>query len=102
LKKLVRERSTTTEVARRTGGWCDTTLANGELNVQLHVGQIEHALQSRVVIEQAKGIIAEQEHISIDDAFDRLRSHARRHERPLDDVALAVTNGELTAVDLME
>ncbi len=49
--------------------------------------QLTNALSSRIVIEQAKGMIAERQQLSIDEAFDRLRRHARRHNRRLADVA---------------
>jgi hypothetical protein len=39
--------------------------------------QLQTALDSRVVIEQAKGILAERQSISPDEAFDKIRSHAR-------------------------
>ena len=52
--------------------------------------QLQHALDSRVLIEQAKGMIAAREGISIDQAFARLRQHARRHNAILHDVARAV------------
>lgn len=71
------------------------------LNAQLHLGQVQHALQSRIVIEQAKGILAQQADIPIDEAFDRLRSHSRNHNQRLHDLALAVTNGELDATSLV-
>jgi hypothetical protein len=70
------------------------------LNAQLHLGQIQHALHSRIAIEQAKGFIAQQAGISMDDAFERLRDHARNHNQRLHDLALAVVNGELTATEL--
>jgi len=52
--------------------------------------QLQHALDSRIVIEQAKGMIAAREGIGIDHAFARLRHHARQHSVPLHDVARAV------------
>jgi len=52
--------------------------------------QLQHALRSRIIIEQAKGVIAAREGISIDQAFTRLRQHARRHNAVLHDVARAV------------
>jgi GAF domain-containing protein len=57
--------------------------------VRLH---LEHALESRVVIEQAKGVLATRHHISVDAAFERLRSHARRHNASARSVAEAVVN----------
>ena len=45
--------------------------------------QLEVALESRVVIEQAKGIVAERSHISVDEAFEQIRSFARAHNRLL-------------------
>lgn len=59
--------------------------------------QLQHALDSRVVIEQAKGVLAERQNISIDHAFTLLRSHARRTGARLRDVANGVvaTTGTL-------
>lgn len=56
---------------------------------------LNRALSSRIVIEQAKGIIAEREHLDMRDAFERLRSHARNHNLRLGDVALDVVEGRL-------
>ena len=52
--------------------------------------QLERALESRVVIEQAKGILAERHGVPIDRAFELMRSFARRDRRRLDDVARGV------------
>ena len=49
--------------------------------------QLQIALNSRVVIEQAKGAMAQAEHISLDEAFARLRSEARSTHQRLVDVA---------------
>ncbi len=65
------------------------------LNEQLH-----HALNSRIVIEQAKGIIAERQHLNMEQAFSTLRTHARNHNRPLVEVAEAVIDGSLSASSL--
>lgn len=52
--------------------------------------QLQEALDSRVVIEQAKGMLAVERGISVDEAFERLRAHARRHRASLRSVAEAV------------
>ncbi|MFI0236555.1 ANTAR domain-containing response regulator [Streptomyces sp. NPDC016845] len=53
-------------------------------------GQLEHALSSRVVVEQAKGILAAQHSISLDEAFSRLRKYARSHQRKVADASREV------------
>jgi GAF domain-containing protein len=57
--------------------------------------QLQHALESRVVIEQAKGIVAERTSASVDDAFHRLRAYARSSNRRLSEVAQAIVAREL-------
>lgn len=52
--------------------------------------QLRQALETRVVIEQAKGFLASEQRISVDDAFDLLRHHARTHGASLRAVAEAV------------
>ena len=52
--------------------------------------QLERALESRVVIEQAKGVIAERYGLRPDEAFGRLRRHARDHRMSLHDAAREV------------
>jgi transcriptional regulator with GAF, ATPase, and Fis domain len=49
--------------------------------------QLQGALNSRIVIEQAKGAIAQRHGISIDSAFTALRGYARRRNRKLTEVA---------------
>jgi GAF domain-containing protein len=60
------------------------------LNEQLH-----HALNSRIVIEQAKGMVAERQGLAMEEAFFTLRTHARNHNLRLVEVADAVIDGSL-------
>ena len=62
--------------------------------------QLNHALNSRIVIEQAKGVLAEREHLDMEHAFDRLRTYARNHNRRLAEVARDVIDGTLPATAL--
>ncbi len=54
--------------------------------------QLLQALESRVVIEQAKGMIAADQGVGIDEAFKRLRAYTRAHHASLHDVAAAIVN----------
>jgi hypothetical protein len=56
---------------------------------------LQHALTSRITIEQAKGILAERSNLSIDEAFESLRGHARRNQLRLTGVAEQVVAGKL-------
>lgn len=58
--------------------------------------QLQRALDSRVVIEQAKGMVSQQQGIDVDLAFRLIRGHARSHQARLTDVARAIVDGELT------
>lgn len=55
--------------------------------------QLQNALNSRVIIEQAKGYLAERHQESLTDAFARLRNHARSHNERLTTVAREVVGG---------
>jgi GAF domain-containing protein len=55
--------------------------------------QLQTALNSRIMIEQAKGVIAERLHLDVDAAFTLLRSGARSRNRRLSELAQAVVNG---------
>jgi GAF domain-containing protein len=57
--------------------------------------QLQHALDSRVLIEQAKGVLAHTRNIDMDDAFRALRDYARGNGLLLRNVAEAVVNRSL-------
>ena len=57
--------------------------------------QLQSALESRVVIEQSKGVLAAERSISVDRAFEVLRTYSRSHNRSLREIAEAVVNGTL-------
>ncbi len=61
--------------------------------------QLQHALNSRVVVEQAKGVLAERGHLSMPQAFEVLRSYARNHNLKLTQVATSVVDGQLFATE---
>jgi hypothetical protein len=56
--------------------------------------QLRTALASRIVIEQAKGVLAERFEMHVDDAFERLRREARSHRMKLHVLAAAVAARE--------
>lgn len=97
--------------AEQPRGWTSELLAAGQLLTdlatlyivnqrelsasQVLARQLQHALDSRVAIEQAKGMIAERKAIDTGGAFGLLRRHARSNNVSLHQVARAVIDGEL-------
>jgi GAF domain-containing protein len=68
-----------------------TILHERALRESEHVAaQLQTALVSRIVIEQAKGVLAERGDLTMDDAFQVLRKHARDHNLRLHDVARGI------------
>lgn len=57
--------------------------------------QLQGALTSRVMIEQAKGILAERSGVGVDEAFELMRTHARCSGVPLGGVVDAVISGTI-------
>ena len=53
--------------------------------------QLQWALESRVIIEQAKGVLSVLENVGVEEAFGRLRAYARHHNLTLRAVAEGVT-----------
>jgi ANTAR domain/GAF domain len=64
-------------------------------------GQLQAALTSRIIIEQAKGVLAERLRISTDDAFEVLRAAARSRNRLLSDLAREVADGSADPAQLV-
>jgi AmiR/NasT family two-component response regulator len=62
--------------------------------------QLQTALNNRIVIEQAKGIVAEQAGIDMEAAFELMRTFARSHNGKMADVAQELIGQRLTSSDL--
>jgi len=58
----------------------------------LYLGSGRH---SRVVIEQAKGVLAERNAVHMNASFEALRQYARNHNLKLTELALAVVRGDV-------
>jgi GAF domain-containing protein len=63
------------------------------IDAQVLNGQLNEALNSRVIIEQAKGKISEAAGLNMDLAFQRMRNHARNHNLRLTEVARDIADG---------
>jgi GAF domain-containing protein len=74
-----------------------STVDAGTLNAQL-----SNALNSRIIIEQAKGMIRESTGCDMDEAFNRLRTHARNHNEGLTDLASRIVGKSINSNDLDE
>jgi transcriptional regulator with GAF, ATPase, and Fis domain len=64
--------------------------------------QLQGALNSRVVVEQAKGILSEVGALNMDDAFAYLRRYCRDHNYRLSEVAGALISREMTARQILD
>lgn len=92
-------RSTLTDDDVRTGQALADVATMGILSqrgiaqAELLAAQLQRALTSRIIIEQAKGMLAERCRISVDEAFALIRGYARENNLHLSDVASAVATG---------
>lgn len=77
---------------------CDVAAATISLTYQIQqsrllVSQLQTALDSRVVLEQAKGVLAERMKVDFPTAFQEIRNNARREQRPIHHVAADIIAG---------
>lgn len=66
------------------------------------IDQLNTALNTRIVIEQAKGIVSERQRVDMEQAFAALRNYARNNNLRLSDVAAAVVAGTLRTSNLTQ
>ena len=66
-------------------------------NALVVTSQLEAALESRIAIEQAKGIVAERNNVTVDESFTRLRNYSRAHNELLSQTARDIIAGRLDA-----
>ncbi|HEX6286227.1 MAG TPA: GAF and ANTAR domain-containing protein [Acidimicrobiia bacterium] len=64
------------------------------------ISQLRTALETRVLIEQAKGIVAHEAGLNMDEAFGHIRNHARNNNERLRDISAAIVSGDLTPARL--
>jgi len=62
--------------------------------------QLQGALNSRIVVEQAKGILAERLKVGMDEAFALIRTYARNQRRKLSEVAGDLIRGSISTASL--
>jgi AmiR/NasT family two-component response regulator len=63
--------------------------------------QLQVALRSRVVLEQAKGVLAERGELEMDDAFKALRGYARTRNQRLHEVSQGIVDGSIDAAAVL-
>jgi diaminopimelate decarboxylase len=68
--------------------------------LELENKQLRTALSSRIVIEQAKGVLAERFGLGLDDAFTLLRRAARSSRRRIHGLAAEVTTARETPIEI--
>ena len=61
--------------------------------------QLQAALNTRILIEQAKGIVSERAGLSMTDAFQAIRNHARRQRLSVTAAATAVIDGTINTAE---
>lgn len=64
--------------------------------------QLQTALNNRVIIEQAKGVLAQSENLDVDDAFEALRNYARTHATRLSEIAHSIVTDALAPAQVID
>ncbi|MGY1793577.1 ANTAR domain-containing protein [Geodermatophilus sp. SYSU D00525] len=82
------------DAAREVAEAVAVAVANADAHAQLgeHARNMELAMQSRAVIEQAKGVLMAQRHVDADAAFELLREASQRYNRKLRDIATGIVS----------
>ena len=62
--------------------------------------QVSNALNSRIIIEQAKGMISQATNCDVNEAFSRLRMFARNHNEGLTSIAHRIVEGQLGVAEI--
>jgi GAF domain-containing protein len=73
---------------------CVVVVGSRQRRAQEVVAQLEGALERRVVVEQAKGMLAERLGLPPEEAYEHLRRHARDHNSRVSELARTVLAGE--------
>jgi GAF domain-containing protein len=70
-------------------------VANADAHAQLgeQARNMSLAMESRAVIEQAKGVLMAQRHVDAEQAFEILRAASQRYNRKLRDIAVGIVEG---------
>ncbi len=74
----------------------ERAIARGEALTE----QLQGALNSRIVIEQAKGALAQLHNVSVDESFEMMRTYARANNEKLGDVAYAIVTNRVSVPPL--
>ncbi|MGR7024653.1 GAF and ANTAR domain-containing protein [Geodermatophilus sp. URMC 62] len=84
--------ASSTGAAREVAEVVAVAVANADAHAQLtdHARNMQLAMESRAVIEQAKGVLMAQRHVDAEGAFDLLRAASQRYNRKLRDIATGI------------
>lgn len=90
------------QIAETLAGFAAFGIRSGRAmdRTQQKVVQLQHALNSRIVIEQAKGMLAAQADVSPSMAFEALRGYARSNSRKVHQICEEIINGSLPVSEL--